>query len=80
MEGPCEYCMVKSPQFTGPPETEKPTFLCTQCLRLLRNKATALPLIRGNLSMKLRGKIPEDRLKEMLDAYMSKLSEFGPRN
>lgn len=79
-KGPCEYCMVKSPPFMGPPEIEVQTYLCSSCLKLLRNPATALPLIRGNLTMKMNGKIPEDRLKRMLNSYMSKISEFKPRN
>jgi len=75
-QGPCEYCtshtnMIQFGEGTG---EDSNLYVCGRCLKLLRNPTTALPLIRGHLTMKLRGIIPEKTLKDMMDTYMSRLS------
>ena len=79
--GICEYCSTrKAPLFIGPPETDQEIYVCQSCIKLLKNPITALPLIRGNLTMKLRGTIPEEVLNRMLQSFMEKISKFESDN
>ncbi len=71
-EGPCEYCGKNAPEFMK----ELEVFLCGACKKLLANPATALPLIRGHLTLKLRGTIREETLKKWIDDYMNLLSSL----
>lgn len=79
MNGPCYFCTrpgklcVKADQKDPGGEN---SYVCDQCWRLLQNPATALPLIRGDLAISLRGTMPENRLKAILDKYMEKLATF----
>lgn len=74
--GICEYCHGKGPLFIGPPEYEYEVYVCVQCMKLLKNPVTALPLIRGNITLKLRGEVNEAKFTEMLESYMGMLSKF----
>ncbi len=78
--GPCEYCSSQSPVFVEESENSVESFLCGKCLNLLRNPLTALPLIRGNLTMKLRGTMSEKKLNDTLNSFMEKLSKFHPQS
>lgn len=55
------------------------TFICNGCWALLKKKETALPLIRGNLTLRLRGKIPPNKLEEILNNYMGEISKWEIR-
>ncbi len=50
--------------------------VCRSCWALLQSPATALPLIRGTVSMKLRGTMPKERLDEVVNEYMGMLSTW----
>jgi hypothetical protein len=47
-------------------------FICDGCWRLLKNPATAIPLIRGDLSISLR----DNKMKSHIDNFISKLMEL----
>lgn len=78
--GTCEYCMNKTAPYLTPEKDGIEAFVCSKCVKLLKDPVTALPLIRGNLTMKLRGEIPADKLSEMVNRLMVELSKFRPRN
>lgn len=79
--GICEYCSTKNASlYLGPPDVAQEVYVCSPCIRLLKNPVTALPLIRGNLTMKLRGTISEAKLDEMLQSFMETVSKFKPKN
>ena len=52
--------------------------VCYICSELLKNKVTALPLIRGHLTLTLRGKIPDADLKRNIDIFMSMIADWEP--
>ncbi len=54
--------------------------VCDFCWKLLKDPKTALPLIRGHLSLTERGKIPADQLKDQINQFMGKISDWKPRN
>ncbi len=68
----CEYCARP----TEPRNEIEGASVCEICWQLLQNPTTALPLIRGHLTLTLRGKMPEDELKKKIDAFMSMLSTW----
>ena len=75
----CEYC-----DRDGILRVEKninvnrDVYVCDYCWELLRNPKTALPLIRGHLTLSLRRTIPKERLDRMLNQYMEMLSHWKP--
>lgn len=50
--------------------------VCEKCWKLLQNPVTALPLIRGHLTLTLRGTIPEDKLKLQIDKFMEQIATW----
>jgi len=80
-EGLCEYCSKPGIRWAGPEDgLEKEMFICRGCLKILRNPQTALPFLRGHLSMELRGQIPEQKLSQMINQFMQAISKFHPKN
>lgn len=67
----CMYCGSPAEQRL---DGDEESGVCPGCWELLKDPGTALPLIRGHLTSSLRGKIPEDRLKASVDAFVSRLS------
>lgn len=47
--------------------------VCPECMQLLKNPNTAFALIRGSLTLRLRGKMPPDELKKRIDDFISML-------
>lgn len=78
MDGPCYFCSRSGKLRIRADENpySKDVHVCDQCWKLLQNPATALPLIRGDLSVSLRGTMPEARLKATIDKYMEKLASL----
>ena len=54
--------------------------VCDKCWKLLQNPVTALPLIRGHLTITLRGKIPPDKLDEMIQKFMGSIASWQKKN
>ena len=50
--------------------------ICNNCWKLLQNPITALPLIRGDLSISLRGKMKDEDLQIAINKYMDILKDF----
>lgn len=48
--------------------------VCPSCWTLLRDPRTALPLIRGTVTMKLRGSVPKADLDRMVNEFMGRIS------
>ena len=69
----CQYCSRPADI-----QVEKNTFVCSVCWKLLQNPATALPLIRGHLTMTLRGKMPDAELKRKIDMFMAMIGNWKP--
>jgi hypothetical protein len=54
--------------------------VCDFCWKLLKDPKTALPLIRGHLSLTQRGKSPAAQLEVRINQFMGKISNWKPRN
>ncbi len=68
----CEYC-------TMPGKPRDGVEVCDHCWNLLQNPVTALPLIRGHITMELRQKNPqmaEPELRQMIEKFMGTLAQF----
>jgi hypothetical protein len=50
--------------------------VCASCWALLQDPKTALPLIRGTVTMKLRGTLPKAELDRMVNEFMGRISEW----
>lgn len=79
--GKCLFCISLGIRISGPEDgLDSDIFLCEKCKKLLRNKSTALPLIRGNLTLSMRGKGDPKKNKKMIDEFIEKIAEWKPRN
>jgi hypothetical protein len=67
----CEYCGRSADKIEGVQAA-----VCTACWALLQNPVTALPLIRGHLTLTLRGQIPDEELKKRIDAFMAMIASW----
>ena len=77
----CEYCNTPGVLRIGKKDgAESDVYVCDSCWKLLKNPKTALPLIRGHLTMKLKGRISPEQLNRMLNHYMGMISAWKPRN
>lgn len=50
--------------------------VCPSCWKLLQDPVTALPLIRGTVTMKLRGTMPKDQLDRVVNRFMGEISRW----
>ena len=55
-------------------------FTCKKCWKLLQDKKTALPLIRGHLTMVSRGTLPDEDIERYVNAFMEGISKLKLRN
>ena len=69
----CQYC-------SKPTDIQVDTnvFVCPICWKLLQDPITALPLIRGHLTLILRGKIPDNELKKKINTFMQMIGSWKP--
>ena len=67
----CQFC-TKSAE----PREGLEVGVCSACWQLLRNPTTALPLIRGHLTLTLRGKVSDAELKRQIDEFMGVISTW----
>lgn len=61
----CEYCY--SP---GAPAVSEEAHVCASCFRLLKDPVLGLRLLRGHMTMRLRGTGPEPRVRRTVEAAM----------
>lgn len=79
----CHYCTRTGKLRVSKEESPDLTddiYICDFCWRLLQNPATALPLIRGHLSVTQGREMPEDKFKKIIEQFMSVISDFKPSN
>lgn len=51
--------------------------VCPSCWKLLQDPKTALPLIRGTVTMQLRGTMPKAKLDDVVNEFMRRLSGWS---
>lgn len=85
MNETCEYCSSKGVLRLSSSEVGTDVFVCDMHWSVLKDPTTAMPFIRGFITMKLRGTMPSSYLERFMDSYMSKIIEItktakqGPR-
>jgi hypothetical protein len=70
----CQFCSR-----AAEPRENLEVGVCHACWRLLQNPTTALPLIRGHLTLTLRGKVPDTELRRQIDAFMTMIASWSRR-
>lgn len=79
--GSCEFCGRPGAKLAGVEDgLESDFFACTGCRKLLSKPVTALPLIRGHLTLELRGKMSKKRLDNMMQVGMEILSKMKKKD
>lgn len=74
----CNFCQLPTQRQVG--TTEIPVYLCEKCESLLKNPESAMRLLRGHLSMKLRGTATEEQLEQLIEKGIEALQQFGIKN
>lgn len=77
LKGPCEYCS-RDGNLISDKHQQIDVYVCHSCMNLLKNPRTALPLIRGHLSIEGRSHGPEH--KKQLEKFMEMISKWGSKN
>jgi hypothetical protein len=73
MTGKCHYCdSAGKERIPG----EDPTYVCDGCWKILQDPKTALPFLRGHITLELRGKVPESQLKQQIEIFMGNISKW----
>lgn len=62
------------------PDVGDDTYVCDPCWKLLQNPATAIPLMRGHLTLTSRGKMPEGKLKLQVDKFVETVLPWKRQN
>lgn len=70
----CEYCQMPTGRQIGTKEIQ--VFLCEKCELLLKDPDCAMRLLRGHLSMKLRGTDSEEALTELIENGLQELKKL----
>jgi hypothetical protein len=78
----CEYCNKVGELRINKGEggIGRDVFICNLCWKLLKNPVTALPLLRGHLTLSQRGIASPDHNKKMINKFMELISGWGNRN
>lgn len=82
-EGRCHYCMSPGRRIAGPedgPWLKDDLHVCAKCWKLLQDPKTGPSLVRGDLSIELRGVVPEEKAEKMIQALMDLMGQWRPRN
>ena len=82
-EGSCATCHEPGGTLRVSEEESPATgdiYVCDGCWSLLRDPKTALPLIRGHLTLTGRQFYDRDELKRRVDGFMERVRKLGPRN
>lgn len=78
--GPCEYCRKPGPRRSGPEDGLKEDLhVCRHCWRLLQDPVTAVQLLRGHLSLEMRGVVRPRAAGEMVSSFIERVSPWRPR-
>ena len=71
----CMYCSAKGTERISEKEGG-PIYTCNYCWIILQNPKTALPFLRGHLTLQLRGKMPSKELDAKINLFMKTISEW----
>jgi uncharacterized C2H2 Zn-finger protein len=79
--GPCQYCFQNGALIVSSEENNdgEEMFICDGCAFLLKDKETAVRLLRGHLAMVLRGQMTQKKFDEIADKFFEKLIEVGSK-
>ncbi len=78
--GPCEYCGQPGARRSGIEDgLKEDLYACGQCWKLLQSPATAVPLLRGHLSLEMRGVVKPKKAGEMVDSFIHNVAGWAPR-
>jgi hypothetical protein len=78
--GPCEYCGRPGPKRAGPEDgLRENAYACAACWGLLKSPATGLALLRGHLSLEMRGAVKRRTAEGLLASFMDKVSGWAAR-
>ena len=73
----CEYCDTDGVLRAGPADgLEKQVYVCESCWKLLKDPKTALPLLRGHITMQLRGTVSSPNLDQWINDYMAIIANW----
>ncbi len=79
-EGKCEYCSRPGPRRAGPEDgAPEDLFVCAPCWKLLQSPATAVPLLRGHVSLEMRGVVRPGAAEKLVSSFLSAISPWRPR-
>ena len=70
----CDYCSLPTNNQVGTSEIH--VYMCEKCELLLKDPELAMRLIRGHLSMKLRGTASSEALEKLIDDGIKALQNF----
>lgn len=78
----CEYCGRPGELKVAKGEggIDKDVFVCNGCWRLLKDPRTALPLLRGHLTLNQRNAADPKQSAALLNKFMEVISTWKPRN
>lgn len=54
-------------------------YVCDQCWELLKNPVTAVPLLRGHVSIHLRETMAPDKVKALTEDFVRRIAKWRPR-
>lgn len=79
-KGPCWFCSRRGDLVArkGEDRIREDVFVCPACKKLLQRPETALPLIRGRITLEHRDE--GARMKRRINRFMESISTWKPRN
>lgn len=83
MNEDCMFCLqsratIRARAGEGGLETD--VRVCDRCWKQLKDPRTALPMLRGHLSLTLRGKGDQKVLDQTIQDFMGVVQDFRPRS
>lgn len=76
----CEYCGRPGQKRAGPEDgLPYDVYACGSCWKLLQNPATAIPLLRGHLSLEMRGVVEKKEAEGLVSSFIGKVAGWRPR-
>lgn len=78
----CEYCNKPGKLRVSAEEStiNKEIHICDNCWRLLKDPRTALPLLRGHLTLSQRNISNPELTNKLLNKFMEMVSTWKPKN
>jgi len=73
LSGKCSYCNKLGQKRIDDSES---SCICDGCWKILKNPITALPFLRGHLTLELRGTMPERQLQDRINKFMEIVSKW----